>query len=308
MGPDTSNRRPDSKSGRPEGRTTGRSELSRHPQFAQVSPQVGALDEDALRRALSDDPDAALAMLAELLTATDERLRSAAHRIAARLVLDRSRVGHATRQGSGRPREVPATRGGDLDLDTSLEAVASAHAERRPPSLDELVARDWGRPELALCVLVDTSGSMTGARLAAAAMTAAACALRAPGEHAVLAFSRAVRVIRPMTSEMSPSATVDRVLQLRGHGVTALATALRAANDQLGYARAQRKVVVLLSDCRATDEEDPVPSARSIPELLILAPSEDHDEASRLASASGARFAAMPGAASAPALLDRLLG
>lgn len=265
------------------------------------------MDEDALGQALADAPDATLALLADMLTATDERLRAAAQRIAARLVLDRSRVGRSTRQGTGRTREVPASFGGDLDLDSSMEPVASARAEGRLPSLDELVARDWGRPELALCVLVDQSGSMNGARLAAAAMTAAACALRAPAEHAVLAFSREVRVIRSMSSLVTAFTTVDRVLQLRGHGVTALATALRAANDQLSSARAQRRVVVLLSDCRATDEEDPVPSARGIPELIILAPADDSDEAARLARTSGARFAKLTGATTAPELLDQLL-
>jgi Mg-chelatase subunit ChlD len=71
---------------------------------------------------------------------------------------------------------VPADREGDLDLDASLTAIADARAAPRPVGLDELRARAWARPTLALCLLVDASGSMGGARLAAAALTAAACA------------------------------------------------------------------------------------------------------------------------------------
>ena len=52
--------------------------------------------------------------------------------------------------------------------------------------------RDWGRPDLALCLLVDASGSMSGSRLATAAVTAAACSWRAPGEYAVVSFARTV--------------------------------------------------------------------------------------------------------------------
>lgn len=171
--------------------------------------------------------------------------------IAARLVLDRSRVGRATRSGVSHPRSVPASFGGELDIDSSMEAISVAHAEKCPPSLDELVARDWGQRDLALCVVVDHSGSMNGARLAAAAaVTAAACALRAPEEHAVLAFAGSVRVIKPLSSQLSRATTVERVLRLRGHGVTGLAAALRAAVEQLAVARAQRRVVILLSDCR----------------------------------------------------------
>ena len=43
-----------------------------------------------LARQLAAEPDATLALLAELMSATDEALRAQAHRLAARLVLDRS--------------------------------------------------------------------------------------------------------------------------------------------------------------------------------------------------------------------------
>jgi Mg-chelatase subunit ChlD len=241
------------------------------------------------------------------MTATDEALRAHAHRLAARLILDRSRTGRATRRGTGRPRLVPADRGGDLDFDASFDAVIAARAEGRVANLDELLARDWGRPELALCLLVDDSGSMTGDRLAAAAMVAAACALRAPTEHAVLAFARDVRPLKRLQDTTAPETVVDRVLCLRGHGITGLAGALRAAAEVLADARAQRRVVVLLSDCRATDDEDPGPAASAIPELLIVAPRDDGDEAATLAAASGSRWASLETVDAAVATLNELL-
>lgn len=211
-------------------------------------------------------------------------------------------------RGIGRPRLVPAGRGGDLDLDASFDAVVGAHAEGRGPHLDDLLAREWGRPELALCLLVDDSGSMTGDRLARAAMIAAACALRAPAEHAVLAFARDVRPLRRLTDSLPPETVVDRVLRLRGHGITALASALRAGAETLAATRATRRVLVLLSDCRATDDHDPVPVAAAIPELVILAPGSDSDAAAALAAASGARWGAFDHVDAAPALLEELLG
>ncbi len=239
--------------------------------------------------------------------ATDERLRAAARRLAGKIVLDRSRVGSARNRGIARLRSVPADAGGDLDVDRSLDAIAHARAAARPPHLGDLVARDWGRPELAVCLLVDASGSMTGARLAAAALTAAACAWRAPAEFAVLSFAREVRMHRDLHAQLDTGALVEQLLGLRGHGVTALAGALRSGAGRLATARATRRITVLLSDCRATDGADPLPAARALDELLVLAPADDCVEAAEFAAAAGARWQPMTDAADAPAALARLL-
>lgn len=265
------------------------------------------MDEAALARAVREDPDDVLGLLAAMTRATDERLRAAAQRLAGSLLLDRARTGAVRASGSRRLRAVSADRGGDLDVDASLEGLLEARAHRRPPSLEALVARDWGQPRTAIVVVVDRSGSMAGPHLATAALTAAACALRAPQEHAVLAFAREVQVLRPLDGPARPGAVVQAVLGLRGHGQTFLAAALREAAVQLSRSRAERKVVLLLSDCRAAEGDDPVPAARALPELLVLAPEGDAEQAHALAEAVGARVAEVSGPSQVPALLDRLL-
>jgi magnesium chelatase subunit D len=299
---------PEARSSSAKKRTIPRSELSANPSFAAISPAVGVLDPLALDSLLAEDPDAALTLLAELANATDELLRSAARRLAAKIVLDRSRMGVPRARGIGKLRTVSAEQGGDIDVDESLEAIVHARAEDRVPAAADLQTRDWARPELALCLVVDRSGSMGGARLAAAALTAAACAWRAPGEYAVLTFASSTQVLRAMNSTRSAGSLVDDILQLRGHGTTAVGGALSAALEQLSLSRAARQVVVLLSDCRTTtDGDDPIPAATRIPELVILAPASDCAQAEDLASRSGARWAAMGGPADAPELLLRLL-
>jgi len=271
---------------------------------------VGELDVDAVEAAVAEDPDEVLPLLALMSSATDPALRARVQSLVPSLVIERARNGPSGRIGCGTLRPVRADRGGDLDLDASLEAVAVAHAEGRPPSLEELTASMWQRPATALCLLLDRSGSMDGRRLATAAMAAAACALRSAesgGELAVVAFDRRAEVIVDLSVPSQPRRTVERVLGLRGHGMTSLDAALRAAREQLAAARARRRITVLLSDCRVTDDVDPLASARALDELLVIAPATDDHEARRFARESGARVASLDALADLPGVLDRLL-
>src|SRR6266508_3798029 len=174
-------------------RTAGRRELARHPRFEQVSPEVGALDEVALRRAMGDDPDETLGLLADLTGATDAALRELARRLAGKLVLDLGRLpGVIKPRGTGRMREQPyRPDGGDLDIDASVDALTPA---RHGPAVDpdRLRVRGWTRPGTAWCLLVDRSGSMGGKPLATAAVAAAAVAHRGHDDYSVLAFGKDV--------------------------------------------------------------------------------------------------------------------
>jgi Mg-chelatase subunit ChlD len=298
--------RPPPKSGRPEGKTVGRHELSRHARFAELSPEVGVLDERAMSQALAEDP-AVFELLAVMTNATDARLRAAAIRLGSSIVLERARGGRVTMRGISRLRPVRGAADGDLDIDASIEDISAARSQARPVGLQDLTTLHWARAHTAFAVVVDRSGSMNGARLAAAATVAAACALRAPREHAVLSFAASVDLIRPLASDIAPGVVAERLLRLRGHGITRLSDALQAAGEQLAPARARRRVVILLSDCRATDDDDTLETARALPELIILAPADDHEQAARLADLAGARWAALANPLDAAATLDDLL-
>ena len=98
--------RPNSpKSGRPDGKTVGRHELSRHARFAEISPEVGVLDEQAMSQALAEDP-AVFELLVAMTNATDERLRAAAIRLSSTIVLERARTGRVSMRGISRLRPV----------------------------------------------------------------------------------------------------------------------------------------------------------------------------------------------------------
>ena len=265
------------------------------------------LDEAAVEESLAERPDETLALLADMAGATDEKLRALARRLAGRLVIGIARADAARRRGIGRMRTLPMDdTGGDLDLDSSLDALQLASATGVAPSADELAVRAWAKPHTALCLVIDRSGSMSGARLAAAAVAAAATAERAPDDYSVLAFSDKVMVVKAQDQRRPVDEVVDDVFRLRGHGPTDLALALRVAAAQLARSTAQHGRVVLLSDCRPTQGTAPEIEVGGLDEIHVIAPADDAAEAEAFARSVGARFAALSGPSAVPAAFAEL--
>lgn len=287
-----------------------RSQLEQHPRFTELSPEVGEIDLEALEQCVAQDPDDTLPLLMLMARATDVALRRRVRALAPRLVLERARTGMRGGAGVARLRAVPADRAGDLDVEASLDAVLEARAVRRVPDLADLRGLAWERPRAAVCLLLDRSGSMEGRQLATAALAAAACALHAThagSEIAVVAFDGRAEVLQPMGAAPVPDRVVDRVIGLRGHGVTSLDAALRAAAAQHLRSTAPRRVTLLLSDCRVTDDVDPTAAARGIEDLRVVAPAEDDEQARSFARTAGGRVASLATLRDLPRTLEALL-
>ena len=275
-----------------------------------MSPEVGELDEAAVDENMAEDPDDTMALIADLTAATDPKLRELARRLAGRLVLDVSRRGPSRPRGVGKLVEQPYRPDrGDLDIDASMDAIVDAGGLRGRQGVDpeRLRVRAWVQPGTALCLLVDRSGSMGGKPLATSAVAAASVAWRAPTDFSVIAFGKDVVVAKSQDVDKPAERVVNDVLALRGFGTTDLAGALTGAAEQLRRSRAGRKVTILLSDCRATVDGDPVAAAAMLDELVIIAPEGDSDEAQAFAGRVGARLTSASGPSSVADAIGRVL-
>jgi MoxR-like ATPase len=289
-------------------RQVSRRELAaRHESFDQVSPQVGELDEDAFGALLVEDPDAAAALVSDLALATDRDLRAAAQRLAARVFVQVGRVGRARTRGAR--RLVAQRRGdGDLDLDRTLERWTGTN----PVAAEDLVTRGWTGHRRAVCLAVDSSGSMTGLAVAIAAVAAAGVLLRRDErlETSVLTFGRDVEVVAGHARRPAAEAVVRQLLGLRGHGLTDVAAALRAARVELLSAVADQRFVVLLSDCLHTTGDPPASALAGIDRLHVLCPlpTAEAEAAARALAGRGGGEARMVRSVRdiAPALTDLL--
>ena len=290
-------------------RTLSRRDLAKHDQFEQVSPEVGELDESAVDEGMEEDPDAMLALLADLTGATDPKLRELAKRLAGRLFLDVAKRGPIRPRGIGKMATLPyRPDAGDIDLDASMSAIVESRAARSAIDPEELKVRTWVRPGTAIALCVDRSGSMGGEPLATSAVAAAAVAWRSPEDYSVITFGKDVVVVKSQESSKGSELVVNDVLALRGFGTTDLAGALRTASEQLSRSRSGRRIAVVLSDCRATVEGDVVAAARGLDEVVIIAPADDDAEARALAAEIGARIATIHGPSDVPAALQTALG
>jgi Mg-chelatase subunit ChlD len=280
--------------------------LQRHSNFDEVSPEVGELNESAIDEGMQSDPDATMALLADLTAATDPKLRELAKRLAGRLMLDVAQRTPLRRRGLGKLVTAKYRDGGDIDLDASTDAFRGTQ-NAREIHIEELHVRTWEKRDTALCLLVDRSGSMGGAPLATSAVAAAAIATREPTDYSVLAFSRDVVVAKSQDSYKLGNEVVNSVLTLRGFGTTDIAQALEAAQMQLSRSRAARKIVVLLSDCRSNEPGDIDAAARTIEELVVIAPADDDVEARAFAHRVGARVTSVTGPTDIPVALAQVL-
>jgi MoxR-like ATPase len=272
-------------------RTRSRSELAAaHPDMADVSPEVGQLDERAFEELRRRDPDQAAALLTDLASATDPALRERARRLAARVFVRMARSGQPARRGYRRLAAEAGIAEGDLDLERTLERAAG-----RPRSAADLVLRDWRSARPAACLLIDQSGSMRGRSVALAAVAAAAMALAAAGraDCSVVAFNRDAIVLQAQGRPRPAQRLVRDILRLRAHGTTNLALALRTAASQLARAAAPERLAIVMSDCLATEGGDPLTALAGIDRLHVLGTSSEGEAIERgrqLARRAGGRY------------------
>ena len=129
--------------------------------------------------------------------------------------------------------------------------------------------REERRHEVVL--MIDTSLSMAGEKMALAAVAAAVLALNLrPGDLAVVLFADEARVVARLHEDVPVAELVRRMLDVPCGGATNVAAALELGHVELERGRNPRRSAVLVTDGLYTAGADPRPAAARFRALHVL--------------------------------------
>ena len=214
------------------------------------------------------------ALSAGALTHAGPGARACAQQLAASAVLRRARalVG-PLRAGTKAVLEPWDGGDGELALEATLENVLG----KAWPETGDWVVRRRVERRCQVALMVDTSLSMAGEKMALAAVAAAVLALKLrPGDLSVVLFADDARVVLRLGEEVRPDDLVRRMLARPCGGATDMHAALEAGRIELGRGRDPRRSGLLISDGVYTAGPDPCPAAACYRDLHVLL---THDEA-----------------------------
>ena len=157
--------------------------------------------------------------------------------------------------------------GGELDVEATLENLLG---KPHPEPGDLIVQRRVDRRHQVV-LMVDTSLSMAGEKMALAAVAAAVLALKLrPGDLAVVLFADGARAVSRFGEEVTPAELVRRMLAVPCGGGTDIAAALRLGHAELQRGRDPSRSGLLVSDGVYTSGADPLPAAARFGPLHVL--------------------------------------
>ncbi|MFQ5855202.1 MAG: AAA family ATPase [Anaerolineae bacterium] len=196
----------------------------------------------------------------------DPELQEIARRYASRLIVQMASKIAGLGVKSGRLRQVQAASESDeIEVDATLERMIDHPAKPFEENL-VVLARP---PETKACVvMLDHSDSMTGIKIAMAALTAAVIALHFRQNYGVVTFNTRARVLKSLSMRKSPTQIASEILSLQAHGYTNIRAALELGIGEIR--NADKKIGILITDGDWTYGGNPSLAARLFDSLHVI--------------------------------------
>jgi hypothetical protein len=232
-----------------------------------------------------------------------------ARTVAVRAVLARARaaIGSSKKETRSLLDLFPNRPYAELDIEQTIENIM----DKACPDGNDIVVKVKEQKRFDCALMLDTSLSMSGAKLALLAVATAVLAYKLPSEDfAVICFESTASTIKKIRAQLSVEKLVTRILEVPAVGYTNIEAALREGIGQLGRGRHKRRVGILLSDGKYTAGDSPVAAAAGFRQLHVVLLGDfntDPDACAVMAAAGHGSVYPAPSFESLPRVLHRLV-
>lgn len=195
----------------------------------------------------------------------------------------------------------------ELNIDETVENIAG----KPYPEASDIIVDFKEQKRLDCALMLDTSLSMSGEKLALLAVAATVLAYRLPTEDfAIVSFESTANTLKKMRTRMSVEKIAEKILDVPALGYTNIEAALKEGRGQLRLGKHKNRVGILISDGKYTAGGDPIPAATGYRALyvVLIGDFNTNPEACRNMAATGrGRVYSAPNFQSLPRTLHKLL-
>ncbi|GAB4340567.1 MAG: hypothetical protein Kow0099_16600 [Candidatus Abyssubacteria bacterium] len=228
---------------------------------------------------------------------------------AVRAVLARARavIGSSKKETRTLHDLFPNRPNAELDVEQTIDNIMD---KTHPDGTDIAVtAKEQKRFDCAL--MLDTSLSMSGEKLALLAVAAAVLAYKLPSDDfAIISFESTASILKKIRVSLAIEKLVTRILEVPAIGYTNIEAGLTQGLEQLARGTHKRRVGILLSDGKHTAGDSPLVTAARFRQLHVVLLGDfntDPDACAAIASAGHGSVYPAPSFESLPRVLHRLV-
>ncbi|MEM3421638.1 MAG: VWA domain-containing protein [Candidatus Hadarchaeum sp.] len=213
----------------------------------------------------------------DLKNRLDERQREELRKIAIRAILRRALRSLGPTKRSARLRRDSYRFGADeMDLEATCERIVGKPDYRA----EDIVVETRERKKLACSLMLDTSLSMAGEKLAVAAVGASMLAIELREDnYAVITFNSQAQVLKAMGQRRDVRQVISDLLEINAFGYTNMEEGLRAGLNELERAAAGERLGIIITDGRCSEGFHPERVASGFPKLCVIMVESPHSDA-----------------------------
>jgi len=229
--------------------------------------------------------------------------------IAVKAVLARAKavIGASKKETRKRTDSIEHRPHAELNIEETLENIMG----KPHPDYSDIIVDYKEQKRLDCALMLDTSLSMTGEKLALLAVAATVFAYKLPSEDiSIIAFESTANSIKKIRTQLSVERIAQKILDVPAMGYTNIEAALSEGINELALGIHKNRIGILISDGKYTAGNDPLPMASRYDFLhVILTGDFNTDPAASVAMASAGhgRLYKAPNFQSLPRVLSRLI-